>query len=95
MSSASVAWRLGKKAWRRVVRAIVPLLMEAFLADYVVLGGGNAKQLTRLPPGIRLGHNQTAFRGGFRLWTLEDVQTLAGDEAQPALPLHASEWRLI
>jgi polyphosphate glucokinase len=58
--------RLGKKAWRRVVHALVPLLMETFLVDYVVLGGGNAKQLNRLPPGTRLGHNQTAFRGGFR-----------------------------
>ncbi len=35
-------------------------------------------ELKRLPPGTRLGHNQTAFRGGFRLWTLEDVQTLVG-----------------
>jgi polyphosphate glucokinase len=87
--------RLGKKAWRRVVRTIVPILMEAFLADYVVLGGGNAKKLTRLPPGARLGHNQTAFRGGFRLWTLEDVQTLADDDHQPVPPLRALEWRLI
>ena len=31
--------RLGKRAWRRVVRALVPTLMAAFLADYVVLGG--------------------------------------------------------
>ena len=87
--------RLGKKAWKRVVRMLVPLLMEAFLADYVVLGGGNAKQLNRLPPGTRLGHNQTAFRGGFRLWALEDVQTLSGDEAQPAPSLQAGAWRLI
>jgi polyphosphate glucokinase len=86
--------RLGKKAWRRVVRAIVPTLMEAFLADYVVLGGGNASQLKRLPPGTRLGHNQTAFRGGFRLWTLEDVQTLSGDEEHHTPPLRALEWRL-
>ena len=87
--------RLGKKAWRRVVRAIVPILMEAFLADYVVLGGGNARQLKRLPPGTRLGHNQTAFRGGFRLWTLEDVQTLSGDDEHHTPPLRALEWRLI
>jgi len=63
--------RLGKKAWRRAVRTLVPILMDAFLADYVVLGGGNARHLKRLPPGTRLGHNQTAFRDGFRLWTLE------------------------
>ena len=87
--------RLGKKAWRRVVCAMVPILLEAFLADYVVLGGGNAKHLTRLPPGTRLGHNQTAFRGGFRLWTLEDVPTLAGDEEHHTPPLPTLEWRLI
>jgi polyphosphate glucokinase len=87
--------RLGKKAWRRAVRALVPILMDAFLADYVVLGGGNARHLKRLPPGTRLGHNQTAFRGGFRLWTLEDVPTLEGDEEHHIPPLRALEWRLI
>jgi predicted NBD/HSP70 family sugar kinase len=87
--------RLGKKSWRREVYALVPLLMHAFLADYVVLGGGNAKHLKRLPSGTRLGHNQTAFRGGFRLWTLEDVQTLEGDDEQHIPPLRALEWRLI
>ena len=60
-----------------------------------MLGGGNAAQLKQLPPGVRLGHNQTAFRGGFRLWTLEDVQTLAGDEEHHRPPLQASAWRLI
>jgi len=87
--------RLGKKAWRRAVRALVPILMHAFLADYVVLGGGNARHLKRLPPGTRLGHNQTACRGGFRLWTLEDVPTLAGDEEHHTPPVRALEWRLI
>ena len=87
--------RLGKKAWRRAVRALVPILMHAFLADYVVLGGGNARHLKRLPPGTRLGHNQTAFRGGFRLWTLEDVPTLAGDEEHHTPPVRELEWRLI
>src|SRR5919197_1730477 len=85
--------RLGTKAWRRAVRTLVPILMHAFLADYVVLGGGNARHLKRLPPGTRLGHNQTAFRGGFRLWTLEDVPTLAGDEEHHAPPLGSLEWR--
>ena len=87
--------RLGKKAWRRVVWELVPPLIEAFLVDYVVLGGGNAKQLKQLPPGTRLGHNQTAFRGGFRLWTLVDMPTLAGDEEHQTPPVRALEWRLI
>jgi polyphosphate glucokinase len=87
--------RLGKRAWRHAVGEMVPILMHAFLADYVVLGGGNARHLKRLPSGTRLGHNQTAFRGGFRLWTLEDVQTLAGDDEHHIPPLRALEWRLI
>jgi hypothetical protein len=34
----------------------------------VVLGGGNAKHLTQLPAGARLGNNFHAFEGGFRMW---------------------------
>ena len=30
---------------------MVPILMEAFLADYVVLGRRNASELEELPPG--------------------------------------------
>ena len=41
--------RLGKKAWRRAVDTIVPMLMDTFLVDYIVLGGGNARELKRLP----------------------------------------------
>jgi len=60
--------RLGKKKWRRHVAEIVELLKEAFDADYVVLGGGNSKKLRALPAGARLGKNENAFLGGFRLW---------------------------
>ena len=67
--------RLGKADWRRVVMEVAPSLMQAFLADSVVLGGGNAKKLKDLPSGVRLGHNLTAFRGGFRLWNIEDAQS--------------------
>jgi polyphosphate glucokinase len=68
--------RLGQKSWSRIVEEVVPMLMNALLVDYVVLGGGNAKKLKKLPAGARLGHNLTAFRGGFRLWKLADVRTL-------------------
>jgi len=34
----------------------------------VVVGGGNAKLLTTLPKGVRLGLNVEAFVGGYRLW---------------------------
>ena len=60
--------RLGKKKWRRNVAEVVEQLKTALEADYVVLGGGNAKLLKEIPPGARLGDNSTAFIGGFRLW---------------------------
>src|SRR5215469_1158230 len=60
--------RLGKKKWRSHVAKIVEVLKEALDADYVVIGGGNSKKLKTLPDGARLGHNENAFRGGFRLW---------------------------
>ncbi len=60
--------RLGKKKWRRHVAKVVELLKEALDADYVVLGGGNSKKLETLPPGARLGANENAFLGGFRMW---------------------------
>ena len=60
--------RLGKKKWRRCVADVVERLKTALAADYVVIGGGNAKLLKELPPGARLGSNLNAFRGGFRLW---------------------------
>ncbi len=60
--------RLGKKKWREHVFDIVKQLKSALEADYVVLGGGNARLLKKLPPGARLGDNANAFRGGFRLW---------------------------
>jgi polyphosphate glucokinase len=60
--------RLGKKKWRRHVFEVVRLLAAALKAESVVLGGGNAKLLKKLPPGGRLGTNTNAFLGGFRLW---------------------------
>ena len=47
---------------------IVERLKSALEADYVVLGGGNASDMNKLPPGTRLGNNGNAFIGGFRLW---------------------------
>jgi hypothetical protein len=60
--------RFGKKKWRRHVAGVVELLKNALEADYVVLGGGNARRLKELPKGARLGDNANAFRGGIRLW---------------------------
>jgi polyphosphate glucokinase len=60
--------RLGKKKWRKNVAEVTERLKEALDADYVVLGGGNSKLLKKVPPGARLGKNENAFLGGFRLW---------------------------
>jgi polyphosphate glucokinase len=60
--------RMGKKKWRRQVAKVVEKLKVALEADYVVLGGGNSKKLKDLPAGARLGSNENAFEGGFRLW---------------------------
>jgi len=61
--------KLGKKRWRKAVADVVARLKAALEADYVVLGGGNAKHLKELPRGVRLGNNANAFRGGYRLWS--------------------------
>jgi polyphosphate glucokinase len=60
--------RHGKKKWRRRVADVVNHFIAALEPDYVVLGGGNAAQLKRLPRKARLGNNANAFKGGFRLW---------------------------
>src|SRR5450432_623798 len=60
--------RLGKKNWRRHVADVVERLKKALEAEYVVLGGGNAKHIKDLPPDTRMGDNRNAFVGGSRLW---------------------------
>ncbi len=60
--------RLGPKKWRKAVADVVDRLRNALEADYVVLGGGNARKLKRLPKDTRLGSNDFAFLGGFRVW---------------------------
>jgi polyphosphate glucokinase len=60
--------RLGKKKWRVAVAEAIERLTAALEPDYVVLGGGNAKRLDELPANVRLGANDNAFLGGFRLW---------------------------
>ncbi|MGH8728404.1 MAG: ROK family protein [Burkholderiales bacterium] len=89
--------QLGKKAWRKAVIEIATTLADALVADTVVLGGGNAKRLGVLPHGMRVGGNQTAFRGGFRLWRLADIRTHSAKTEHHAASstASASEWRMI
>jgi polyphosphate glucokinase len=76
VTGATIAQQLGRSglerhghaAWQRAVFDLVAMLREAFLADYVVLGGGNARKVDPLPPRSRRGGNHDAFTGGFRLW---------------------------
>jgi predicted NBD/HSP70 family sugar kinase len=63
--------RLGKEAWREEVRYAVAQLKLSFIADVVVLGGGNVKKMDRLPQGVRPGDNRNAYLGGLRLWEID------------------------
>ncbi len=80
--------RHGLRAWREVLGDVVPRLLRAFLADEVVLGGGNAKEVEPLPEGARRGGNENAFEGGFRLWEREGE---ALEDDHPAREV----WRMV
>jgi len=60
--------RLGQNKWERAVKDVIARLIAALQPEDVVLGGGNVKNLEKLPPGCRAGENANAFVGGFRLW---------------------------
>ena len=61
--------KYGERRWQRHVANVVKQLIAALEPDDIVLGGGNAKLLKKLPKGCRAGDNANAFLGGFRLWT--------------------------
>jgi predicted NBD/HSP70 family sugar kinase len=63
--------RIGRKQWQARVYEVIEVLRAALQPDYVMLGGGNARHLRKLPDGVRLGGNALAFEGGFRLWREE------------------------
>src|SRR5664279_1061580 len=58
----------GNRRWRELVAEAVAELSAALEPDSVVIGGGNAVKLRKLPPKTRLGDNVNAFSGGFRAW---------------------------
>jgi predicted NBD/HSP70 family sugar kinase len=78
LSRAGLA-RYGKKRWRQAVVEAAAMMRQAFFADYVVLGGGNADEIKDLPEGCRRGGNHNAYFGGLRMW--EDL----GDAVGPKL----------
>lgn len=60
--------QIGRKTWAEDVDRILIHLQRAFVVDYIVLGGGNAKMLEHLRPAVELGHNRNAYLGGQRVW---------------------------
>jgi polyphosphate glucokinase len=65
--------RLGEAKWREAVLDVAPALRRALLADYLVLGGGNAARVGPLPEHTECGGNEDAIEGGQRLWR-DDVE---------------------
>jgi polyphosphate glucokinase len=63
--------RYGRKAWEKNVLRVIDLMANAMEAEYVVLGGGNAKLVRELPPHATVGSNDNAFKGAFQLWADE------------------------
>jgi hypothetical protein len=71
-SGATMAQRLSRRGlqtngiecWLRDVHEACGALRSAFMADYVVLGGGNAKRVDPLPAAVRRGSNEDACGGG-------------------------------
>jgi polyphosphate glucokinase len=78
--------KYGHEAWLTAVTKVTTMLREAFTADYVLIGGGNAPRVKPLPPGARCGGNEDAFTGGFRLW--EEI-------VEPHDRSSSSAWRVV
>ena len=60
--------RNGRKTWTKHVLSVIADLSQALESDYVVLGGGNAKLIEKLPKQVSLGSNENAILGGFAVW---------------------------
>ena len=82
--------RLGKRRWTRYVEDVVERLKAALEPNDTVIGGGNAKNLQKLPRGCRAGSNAAAFTGGVRLWTNAGGGRRAVEKASVAPPLSRS-----
>jgi hypothetical protein len=80
--------RRGKGRWLAAVHEAVGVLRKAFVADEVVLGGGNAELVEPLLEGARRGGNENAFEGGFRLWET------AVDPIDPSPAAHLA-WKMV
>jgi polyphosphate glucokinase len=63
---------LGDHRWRHHCRQVATMLREALQMQDLVIGGGNARNLRRLPQGARIGHHDAAFLGGLKMWGIAD-----------------------
>jgi polyphosphate glucokinase len=81
--------RDGAEAWERAVTFAVDTLRHAFVADYVVIGGGNAKRLQKIPHDTGIGGNHDAFVGGFRIW--DEVASHEHEHEH----VHDPVWRIV
>jgi polyphosphate glucokinase len=68
--------RVGRPRWRRDVMTALPMLQNAFATDYLVVGGGNRKYVSKWPEGCRRGADRAAMAGGIRLWHTRLLDTV-------------------
>lgn len=67
--------RFGRKKWRKDALDVIARLTAALEPEHVVVGGGNAKKLGKtLPPHVRIVRNDSAFDGGYALWSENAVR---------------------
>ena len=78
--------RRGKRKWRKSVQDVVERLRGAFVVDYVLLGGGNAKLMGKLPEGVQLGANANAIAGGIALWQQHQAPASSQNDPSPGEP---------
>ncbi|HTN77790.1 MAG TPA: ROK family protein [Pirellulaceae bacterium] len=65
----------GRSDWRGAVLESLSALKNAFVADYIKIGGGNARLIRKLPEGCRHGEAQASHIGGCRLWNTRTMQS--------------------
>lgn len=68
--------RVGRPRWRRSVLQAMPALRDAFAADYLVVGGGNRKFISKWPEHVQRGRDRASHEGGIRLWHTRLLDTV-------------------
>ena len=82
--------RQGVKRWRKSVLDVVERLRAACVVDYVLLGGGNAKLMKKLPPSTLVGANSNAIAGGIAIWHARADETTPPPAPTVAEPQHVA-----